>query len=133
MTSKAELERELETLKKEHQELTRKFQSIENGLIEQVVKATLKSLNTPKDPIQAEVLWRLRRTRREFVFKKINDSLTLNGTDLAELKYHIVDQNKYCSKATFYRYISQLSSDKRINLVNVGNKTLAIQKEIVSA
>ncbi|MEK6967050.1 MAG: hypothetical protein AABX51_00285 [Nanoarchaeota archaeon] len=128
MATKASLEAELIRLKNEHNELTLKMQSMQSQLIEQVVKTTIKSLQ-PKDPIQAEVLWRLRRTRREFVYKKIIELLNNNHKEIAELKYLIVDQGRYCSKATFYRYIDTLQEIGRITIAQINDKLMAVPKQ----
>ncbi len=125
MANKEALEAEILRLRKEQQEMQSKMQAMQSQLIEQVVKATIKQLS-PKDPIQAEVLWRLRRTRREFVYKKIAELLHTKQRELAELKYLIVDQGRYCSKATFYRYIEELGNQGRLSLTQKDDRLVAM-------
>ena len=128
MVTKASVDAELQKLRKEHSELVQKMETMQTQLIEQVVKATIRNL-APKDPIQAEVLWRLRRTRREFVYKKIIELLNNNHREIAELKYLIVNQGKYCSKATFYRYIENLQINNRISIAQINDKLMAVPKQ----
>lgn len=122
MASKQALEAEIARLRLEQQEMQSKMQAMQGQLIEQVVKATIKQLSPQKDPIQAEVLWRLRRTRREFVYKKIIELLHTKQRELAELKYLIVDQGKYCSKATFYRYVDELGGQGKLSLMQANER-----------
>ena len=123
MASKRALENEIKRLKEEQKALNAKMESMQTSLIAEVVKATLKAQGKT-DPIQDELIWKLRRTMKDFVCRKILD-LARDRKELAELKYLVVDQAKFCSKATFYRYIDELTKKGMLTIAELENKVFA--------
>lgn len=128
MASVSELRAEIARLKRGQKNLANRLEGLQSAQIEQIVKTTIEKLSQKKDPVKAELLWRLRRTRREFVYKKILDIASNGPKDLAEIKYFIVDQGNYCSKPTFYRYIQHLQSTGRLNLMRAQNRVVAAKR-----
>ena len=123
MASKTALEAEIKKLKEDQKALMAKMDTMQTSLIAEVVKATLKA-QSKSDPIQDELIWKLRRTRKDFVCRKILD-LARDRKELAELKYLVVDQAKFCLKATFYRYIDELTKKGMLTMASFENKVFA--------
>jgi predicted RNase H-like nuclease (RuvC/YqgF family) len=80
------------------------------------LKTEIKSLNIKKqDPLQKEVLNKVKRNRKGLIKAKILELQNI-GKSTPEIKEIIVDKDDYCSKATFYRYISELKENKKLKI-----------------
>ena len=92
-------------LQKENQELRQKLeqnQSVSN------------TVAMPADSLKKEVLSKFRRNKKRLIKNKILETIRLNSMVIPEIKEIIVDSHNYCSKATFYRYISELKKQDYI-------------------
>ena len=68
-----------------------------------------------KDQLQQDILNKVKRNRRGLIKSQINELLNQNKS-IPEIKEIIVDRDNYCSKATFYRYISELKENNKIEI-----------------
>ena len=106
--------------------LEQHVERLETELVKRVVKETVKELSGPdrEDPLKNEVLKRFRRNRKELVQRKILEMVGSRATELPELKDIIVDNYRYCSKATFYRYFNELMAKKRVTIAEIESRTM---------
>ncbi|MFT4308078.1 MAG: hypothetical protein ACMXYM_01790 [Candidatus Woesearchaeota archaeon] len=126
--SPSDLLREITELKRSNQRLERAFvalsqilenqQSILNSIAPQGVQTH------PHDTLRKEFERKLKRGRASIVKEKILAHLERAGTvELSELKFLFVDQLSYTSKASFYRYVSDLSKSGAIAESDVNGQT----------
>ena len=76
------------------------------------------------NPLEAEMLNKFKRNKKRLIKNKIIDTIRSKILSIPEIKEIIVDQHKYCSKASFYRYIEEL---KRHDFILVNNNTVKIK------
>ena len=105
---------EVEILKKDIKRLSerlaffeRSFKDNQKNLIKEALNEFLNQ--NKKDSLKSEFDRKFRRSKREIIKQKIIETVKLKQVSLADLKYYIVDQLNYCSKASFYRYIDEMS------------------------
>ena len=75
------------------------------------LKHRISKLEKPEDRLKNEVITKFNRNKKNIIKQKIMD--LMGKLEIAEIKDIIVDQQKYCSKATFYRYVEDI---KKIEL-----------------
>jgi len=61
-----------------------------------------------EDKLKREMLRKFEKNKKEIIKNKIKELLHNKSLKLSELKYIIVEQYGYCSKASFYRYYNEL-------------------------
>lgn len=136
--SPSDLLREITELKRSNQRLERAFVALSQILSNQ--QDILRSLSTPtesdrtpdpssptppSDSLRNEFERRLKRGRASIVKDKIITHLERSGpVERSELKFLFVDQLRYTSKASFYRYVSELCSDGRIAESQLEGRTI---------
>jgi len=64
----------------------------------------------PAPALEQEVAKKLNRNKKGIIKQKILELLD-QGIPVIEVKDRIVDQQKYCAKASFYRYVEELKKD----------------------
>lgn len=79
------------------------------------------------DPLKAEVINKFKRNKKRIIKKKILETIKSETLSIPEIKEIIVDQYKYCSKASFYRYIEELKTHDFIHI----NKNIVKIKPLV--
>jgi len=62
--------------------------------------------------------------KKDIIKSKIIETVEYNDVTLPRLKEVIVDVNKYCSRASFYRYFDELKKEGKVNVVNVDNNQI---------
>jgi hypothetical protein len=130
--SPSNLLREITELKRSNQRLERAFvalsQILEN---QQNILSTLSGAPhaaapphaPPPDTLQKEFERKLKRGRATIVKEKVLAHIERSGPiELAELKFLFVDQLSYTSKASFYRYVSDLCSSGALIESTVGKQ-----------
>lgn len=87
-------------------------------LREQVRSLSILPQTTIEKPVlEQEVAKKLNRNKKEVIKQKILGLLE-QGIPVIEVKDKIVDQQKYCAKASFYRYIEELKrEDKYLEVI----------------
>ena len=90
------------------------------------LKDTIKNLanNQSKDLLKEDMLTKIKRNRKEIVKAKILEFVQTERYSIPEIKDIVVDRDNYCSKATFYRYISDIKN--KIEEIKIGNKQVAV-------
>ena len=104
---------DVDSLKKQIKELSERleffednFQTSQKDIIKQALSEFLDKKK--KDPLKSEFDRKFRRNKKSIIKQKIIDTVKINSMSLADLKYYIVDQLNFCSKASFYRYIEEM-------------------------
>ena len=94
------------------------------------LKDTIKHLtnNQSKDLLKEDMLIKIKRNRKEIVKAKILELVQTERYSIPEIKDIVVDRDNYCSKATFYRYISNIKN--MIEEIKIGNKQVAVPIKI---
>lgn len=103
---------EVELLKEQIRMMAERMAYLEQSLHSQqksLIKEALREFTAQKkDPLKDEIMRKFSRSRRELVKQKIVELLMTKPMKLSDLKYNMVEQMKYCSKASFYRYVEEL-------------------------
>ena len=90
------------------------------------LKRTINDLtnNQSKDLLKEDMLTKIKRNRKEIVKAKILELVQTERYSIPEIKDIVVDRDNYCSKATFYRYISDIKN--MIEEIKIGDKQIAV-------
>ena len=104
---------EVEDLREQVQLMGRKMLKLEMALENKqkdLIKDTILELKKQEqqDPLEMEMKRKFVRNKKSLIKSKIIDTLNQQPRRLSDLKYYIVDQMKYCAKASFYRYIDEM-------------------------
>jgi hypothetical protein len=120
---------EVEILNQQIQLLNERIKLLEQMLQmnqKEVIKQALSEFaNQKKDPLKEEFLRRFNKNKKQVIQQKIIETVKIKPTNVADLKYYIVDQLKYCSKASFYRYIIEMKG-----LVEIKEDVAYLIKEV---
>ncbi len=122
---------EVEELKHQVRELTEKLSFFENNLKnaqKDIIKQALEEFTEQKkkDPLKSEFDRKFKRNKKNLIKQKIIDAAKTKPTPVADLKYYIVDQLSYCSKASFYRYIEEMYDQ-----IEIKDKVIYIKEQIL--
>jgi len=100
--------------------------------IEEMVNSPLQEQkgddDKKRDSLEEEMLSSLKRKRRQVIKGKILSILKSGAMSIPELKHMIVDELSYCSKATFYRYLNEITPFVEEVIIN-GDKRLISKQE----
>ncbi|MGM5480935.1 MAG: hypothetical protein ACQESE_00845 [Nanobdellota archaeon] len=72
--------------------------------------------------LQEDTLKEISKNRKYIIKEKILSHCLTSRTSPLELKKAFVDTYRYCSKATFYRYLNELEEEEKINYISINNK-----------
>lgn len=78
----------------------------------------------PRNSMERELVAELQKNKREFIKGKIVDVSSANKYSPKEIKKMIVEDQEYCSKATFYRYMHELKKEKRISTMKINRREI---------
>lgn len=99
------------------------------AIIQEALKDVRQEQPKKESRLQAQLMKKLDKNRKNLIKQKIKDIVSVRSTSLPELKEIIVDENEYCSKATFYRYIEEMKRKKVLSVVEIDNvKTISLQE-----
>jgi predicted metal-dependent hydrolase len=122
---------DVEDLKQQVKELNDKLVFFENFFQKSqkdIIKQALEEFTNQqkKDSLKSEFDRKFRKNKKQIIKQKILETAKTNPLPLADLKYYIVDQLEYCSKASFYRYIEELKDviEVRDNVVYLLEKAV---------
>jgi len=92
------------------------FSDFESILVEDETPIKKQEIETVRLPKQAI------RHKKEIVKQEILLQISTTNIALKELKREFVDRRKYCSKATFYRYVQELKKEQKIEKIIINNE-----------
>ena len=126
---------QVQELKRSNERLERAFLAI-SALLESKFSdsAPGKPRNGPdEDALSLEFKRKLKRNRGALIKEKILEQVDLKGDILlSDLKFIIVDQLKYTSKPSFYRYMKELEKDEKlIRSEAAGNVFVTVGREML--
>lgn len=84
---------------------------------------TSLALNQNKDNLKSDMLTKIKRNRKEIIKARILELVQTERYSIPEIKDIVVDRDNYCSKASFYRYITELKHI--IEEIKIGSKLIA--------
>jgi hypothetical protein len=99
-----------------HQQMILQLQQENKELKQLVIQKQEISYKQETNPLQKEVLSKFKRNKKRLIKNKILETIKFKHLSIPEIKEVIVDQFNYCSKATFYRYIEELSRQDFIHI-----------------
>ena len=108
---------------KENHILKARLDRLEDTIISPLKEQKSDNNDKKRDSLQEEMLSSLKRRRRQIIKGKILSILKSGAMSIPELKHMIVDELSYCSKATFYRYLNEITPFVEEIIIN-GDKRL---------
>ena len=109
----------------EHQEYELKeLKMINEKILKKIniLKEDIKTIkNSGSTKLEKEIMKKFNRNKKDIIKHKMLEIIKFKQVTIPELKEIIVDQEEYCSKASFYRYLEEMRD--LISLKN--NKILA--------
>ena len=115
-----------DTFAKIRQDIERQDSELEE--LKRVNKELLKEIRTVKakgsTKLEKEIMKKFNRSKKDIIKHKILEVVKTRQVTIPELKEIIVDQEEYCSKASFYRYLEEMKD--LINLKN--NRVLTFSR-----
>ncbi|MBN1175918.1 hypothetical protein JXA48_04710 [Candidatus Woesearchaeota archaeon] len=129
-----------------HQTILKKQEALEEKIENQKIEATTKELflqpeeesyimleekkeeKTPiaheeyVDSLEKEIIKSVAKNKKTIIKQKILAIASKQRTTSKNVKEIIVDKYRYCSKATFYRYLSELKRQQKIETITINNK-----------
>ena len=110
-------------------------QSIVGGDIKAALKEALAEMaaherKTPAVLISDDSISRFDLDKKAIIKAKILETVEHAPVMLPRLKEIVVDQNRYCSKASFYRYFDELKRDEKVSIVEMNGRTIVRSNRI---
>ena len=118
-----------EAIKAKLEENSRRIQLLEeqNRALLAELKKMRELLSGRQEPLRDEILRKFNRNRKNIIKGKILDLIGSSKIiSLPEVKWAIVDQFRYCSKASFYRYISEMRESGLIQISKFNEKEIVV-------
>jgi predicted transcriptional regulator YheO len=129
----SDIKKEIEELRRMYAQLQNNFLVMQKELVKEAVREAMNEFKREDSGLKKELLRNFRKKRKNIIKKKILEVIKENGIELPDLKYFIVDQLNYCSKASFYRYLEELKKQGLIMITTIDNKNIVlknIKKEV---
>ena len=101
--------------------------NIKNNQKDLIKEALNEFTRKKKDPLKSELLRKFNKNKKSLIKQKVIEYLKTKPTLISDLKYYIVDQLSYCSKASFYRYIVEMR-----DLLDIKNDIAYLKTEILA-
>jgi len=118
-----------EAIKAKLEENSRRIQLLEeqNRALLAELKKMRELLAGRQEPLRDEILRKFNRNRKNIIKGKILDLIGSSKIiSIPEVKWAIVDQFRYCSKASFYRYISEMRESGLIQISKFNEKEIVV-------
>lgn len=103
---------EISSLKKENKELRERINTLEK--------------TREKVSLKKEIMSKFDKNKKNVIKQKIVELIQFKKAPISEIKEIIVDQQGYCSKASFYRYVEELKRDRKVNSITVNDREVYI-------
>jgi len=129
------IKEELKRLRENNEEIIRENKILKARLdrIEDTVNGSLREQrgddDKKRDSLEEEMLSSLKRKRRQVIKGKIISILKSGAMSIPELKHMIVDELSYCSKATFYRYLNEITPFVEEVIINGDKRLISSQPQ----
>jgi chromosome segregation ATPase len=97
--------------------------------INQQLQAQIKNLEaklSQTSTLKSELMRSFKRNKKQIIKQRMIALIQDRQIPVPELKEIIVDEKKYCSKATFYRYIDEMKKEGLLNVITVDNNQIVL-------
>ncbi|MBD3202880.1 hypothetical protein GF327_01180 [Candidatus Woesearchaeota archaeon] len=130
-----ELNQELLELKKEHKRVLEeninlrkelKNSSLDQNTIKEIVSETIKNIKQ-EDPYKKKVYRKIKRNKKYIIKNRIIELANKRNLTLPEIRDIIIEEDRLCSKATFYRYVNKLKKKQILDEAELEDKTIIIK------
>ena len=117
---------EEEITNSDNQHLTQELQNFEEDkyiLLDEPEESEKNNITVSyKDPLEQEIVKNIAKNKKTIIKQKILAIASKQRTTSKQVKEFIVDKYKYCSKATFYRYLSELKRQHKLETISVNDR-----------
>lgn len=103
--------------------------NFKDGNIKDAIREALASMDIVSEKARDDIA-RFNLTKKDIIKAKILEAVETQNLMLPKLKEIIVDNNKYCSKASFYRYFEELKAEDKVAIIHINNKSIARSNRI---
>ncbi len=109
-----------------------------NSSIKNIQTPTMNNQQIPQQTqqpnigLRTEMMRRLKRNKRSVIKQKILNVISSAQYTLPEIKDIIVDENNYCSKASFYRYFEELKKRGIVEIIEINDVKIIMIKSQTS-
>ncbi|MBN1502895.1 hypothetical protein JW930_05090 [Candidatus Woesearchaeota archaeon] len=123
------LNQEIYNLKRDYEKVLEQNISLRNGLkldketVRNIVRETVNDL-TKKSDFNERLIRKIKRNKRIIIKNRILELADEKKYSLPEMKDVIVDHEKLCSKATFYRYADKLTQENMLSILRIQEKEI---------
>jgi septal ring factor EnvC (AmiA/AmiB activator) len=127
----AEVKKDLSDLKQGLEKLEKQRILKDKSYKREIKRLVMEAVGEAKRPsLKAKIIQRFDRNKKQILTKKILDTIAGKELTLPELKTKVVDELRYCSKASFYRYFKELKREKLIDFIELdGARILVLVKQ----
>jgi hypothetical protein len=109
------LKEELDSLKNQVVDYLPKLLE-QNNLILKRIEVLEQGIIKKEDPLKEQIITKFKRNKKEVIKQKILEISSEKDTTVSSLRDKIVKELKFCSRASFYRYLEEL---KDLNLIGI--------------
>ena len=100
----------------------------------------IKSPNKPRNrldygvkALEEEAIATVTKNKKQIIKQKIIALASKNRITAKQIKEIIVDKYRYCSKATFYRYLTELKKQRRLDTITINEREYVCNVTIESS
>jgi hypothetical protein len=111
-------------LEKENQKLKEKLSLNTAEIISKTIKESVREALGGKKGLEKEMQNKFNRNKRNILKHKILDIVGSRSITIGELKDILVDEQAYCSRATFYRYLDSLVKRNLVQIVEIDEQKI---------
>ena len=103
--------------------------SVKDGNIKTAIREALAEMDVVSEKAKDDIA-RFNLTKKDIIKAKIMEVVETQNVMLPKLKEIIVDNNKFCSKASFYRYFEELKAEDKVAIIQINNKSIVRSNRI---
>ena len=96
----------------------------ENSILKNKINFLEKKIK--KDNLKKEIVNKIDKNKKNIIKEKIIEMIQFKNSPISYIKEIIVDQQEYCSKASFYRYIEELKKEKKLNQISINKQKVTL-------
>lgn len=74
------------------------------------------------EALEQEAIATVTKNKKQIIKQKIVAIASKNRITAKQIKEIIVDKHRYCSKATYYRYLAELKAQRRLDTITVNDR-----------
>jgi restriction endonuclease S subunit len=99
----------------------------QNRVLIDEIKNLREELSKKEEPLKDELMRKFNRNKKNIIKSKILDIIGgSRAISIPEVKDIVVEQMRYCSKASFYRYIEEMKRNGLLEFSNINNREVVV-------